>query len=62
MINHHKRTPINIDEARVLVDVIEKVGGFEVEVAIKAVQVLELHRLNANMARLVELLGEIVSE
>ena len=62
MINHHKRTPINIDEARVLVDVIEKVGGFEVEVVLKAVQVLELHRLNANMARLVELLGEIVSE
>lgn len=62
MINHHHRTPIKVNEARVLVDVVEKVGGSDVNVVLKAAEVLELHRLNQHMAQVVEALVNLLSK
>jgi hypothetical protein len=63
MINHYNRTPIKIDEARLLADVITEIsGGLEPELVVKAALVIELHHHNQHMARIVEALDNLMSK
>jgi hypothetical protein len=63
MTNPHHRTRIKIQDARILAEVICELSyGQENGLVVEAAKVLELHRLNGHMARVVEALDNLMSK
>ena len=60
MINHHSRTPVKIQDARVLAEVICAVScGQENDLVVQAAKVLELHHLNLQLGSMSAILQKI---